>query len=270
MLVSKLKPQSDILAAHEATGHAHFGENYIQELVDKAEQVRFLLSVTCESLGRADQRTATSIDPMAFHWSAAEQQVQAAGRQAQSHVLLTMLIRVIAIPNLFALETLDTIKKADLLEKALAPEDRKLNVFLQVNTSSEESKAGLSPIKVEASSTSVDSTGDLVQLAKHVLNDCPHLTLKGLMTIGSYEASHDQDAPNPDFENLKETRKHLAKILEREEDSLELSMGMSADYAAAIKAGSDNVRVGSKAFGQRPSKEEAKEQREKEKERKAE
>ena len=174
-----------------------------------------------------------------------------------------------AIPNLFALETLDTIKKADLLEKALAPEDRKLNVFLQVNTSSEESKAGLSPIKVEASSSSVDDTGELVQLAKHILNDCPHLVLKGLMTIGSYEASHDADAPNPDFENLKETRKHLAKILGREEESMELSMGMSADYAAAIKAGSDNVRVGSLAFGQRPSKEEAKEQREKEKEQKA-
>lgn len=170
-----------------------------------------------------------------------------------------------AIPNLATLETLDSIKKADLLEKALSDTTRKLNVFLQVNTSSEESKAGLSPIKVEASSSSVDSEGELVQLAKHVRDACPHLVLKGVMTIGSYEASHDPDAPNPDFENLVETRDHLAKVLGVEKEELELSMGMSADYEAAIRAGSNNVRVGSKAFGSRPSKEEAKEQREKEK-----
>lgn len=40
VLVSKLKPPSDILGMYEATGHTVFGENYIQELAEKAEQVR--------------------------------------------------------------------------------------------------------------------------------------------------------------------------------------------------------------------------------------
>jgi hypothetical protein len=36
--VSKLKPANDILALHQApTSHAHFGENYAQELKEKAE-----------------------------------------------------------------------------------------------------------------------------------------------------------------------------------------------------------------------------------------
>lgn len=36
--VSKYKPVADIQACYD-TGHRHFGENYVQELADKAEQV---------------------------------------------------------------------------------------------------------------------------------------------------------------------------------------------------------------------------------------
>lgn len=49
MAVSKLKPASDILALYEA-GVRHFGENYPQELVDKAKEVR---SLTCQT-GRGE------------------------------------------------------------------------------------------------------------------------------------------------------------------------------------------------------------------------
>jgi len=38
-------------------------------------------------------------------------------------------------------------------------------------------------------------------------------------------------------------------------ENIELSMGMSDDFEIAIRMGSTNVRVGSKIFGQRPSKE---------------
>lgn len=41
--VSKYKPSSDILACYEQ-GQRDFGENYVQELVDKAKQVRLCLS----------------------------------------------------------------------------------------------------------------------------------------------------------------------------------------------------------------------------------
>ena len=36
--VSKTKPNASIIEAYE-TGHCHFGENYVQELVDKYEQL---------------------------------------------------------------------------------------------------------------------------------------------------------------------------------------------------------------------------------------
>ena len=41
--VSKYKPVADIQACYDA-GHHHFGENYVQELVEKAEQVSYQLS----------------------------------------------------------------------------------------------------------------------------------------------------------------------------------------------------------------------------------
>lgn len=170
---------------------------------------------------------------------------------------------ITGIPNLKVLETLDSLKKADALEKTLAsqePKDRKLDVFLQVNTSAEDVKSGLPALDAPVDALAEGASSDSVPaLAKHVVDKCPHLRLAGLMTIGSWEASHEQgNQENPDFVKLTQTRDHLATFLNVPKESLKLSMGMSADFVQATKQGSDNVRVGSKAFGSRPSKEEAK------------
>ncbi len=62
-----------------------------------------------------------------------------------------------------------------------------------------------------------------------------------------------------DFQCLKDTRDWVAGELGLEEGQpLELSMGMSEDFEAAIRMGSDEVRVGSTIFGERPPKGEAK------------
>lgn len=127
-------------------------------------------------------------------------------------------------------------------------------MYIQVNTSGEDAKSGLPPL------TSSSSPSDpLPELALHVIRNCDRLHLLGLMTIGSWDHSHeDMSKPNPDFSCLTETRDQLARILKDEghesKDELELSMGMSADYAKAIKEGSSSVRVGTKIFGERPKK----------------
>ena len=73
---------------------------------------------------------------------------------------------------------------------------------------------------------------------------------------------------NPDFESLIRTRAVLLELLNREfprqettpwlwgneHGSLMLSMGMSSDFEAAIRAGSGIVRVGTGIFGARPKK----------------
>lgn len=226
-----MKPASDIQALYDA-GHRHFGENYIQEMVDKSEQLPD--DIKWHFIGNL-QSNKTKV---------------AAGVQ-----------------NLYVLETLSSIKTAGMLEKAVASHrpDNPLNVYLQVNTSSEDTKSGIEPIsdsELETLLSDPAAKSDLLDLAIFVITECPHLRLHGLMTIGSFTASHDPSKPNPDFLSLKSNRSNLVKLLkargiagapEKEED-LELSMGMSADFVAAVKEGSSGVRVGTRIFGERPKK----------------
>lgn len=128
------------------------------------------------------------------------------------------------------------------------PQDREslLNVLIQVNTSGEDSKSGLSP-----------QGDELVNLARFILESCPRLYLLGLMTIGSLSESLSADE-NRDFDLLKKTRDELQSTLKEqavdgwgEDGKLILSMGMSSDFEAALQAGSDIVRVGTGIFGER-------------------
>lgn len=157
---------------------------------------------------------------------------------------------IASIPNVYVLETLATRKLADKLQGALAKADssRKLRVYLQVNTSGEDAKSGLAPLSAESG---LDA--ELAALAVYVRDACSSLEVAGLMTIGSWEASH-AEGENPDFKTLRESRTHLARLLGVEESSLDLSMGMSADFAGAVREGSSSVRVGTKIFGARPKK----------------
>lgn len=157
---------------------------------------------------------------------------------------------------MFALETLGSLKSADLLEKSLAilepPRTTPLNVYLQVNTSGEDSKAGLLPLV----GSDADTGADLFTLAAHIVTACPHLRLTGLMTIGSIQASTATGEVNPDFASLNHSRARLTQLLSEKLQvqglQLDLSMGMSGDFAEAIHQGSGNVRVGSSIFGARP------------------
>ena len=157
------------------------------------------------------------------------------------------------IPNLWCVSSVDTLKKAQLLDKyrgdliKAEPETTKLNIHVQVNTSGEESKSGCTP-------------GDeVLSLCRSVINDCPNLHLLGLMTIGAIARSvaTTPENENDDFVLLKAQRDFVVKELGLE-NGLELSMGMSEDFEGAIAMGSGEVRVGSTIFGDRPSKSDAK------------
>lgn len=153
------------------------------------------------------------------------------------------------------MESVDTGKKADQLEKGRAAlvekekgcEGVPLRVFVQVNTSGEEEKSGVEP-------------GGAAELCRHVRERCPHLKLQGVMTIGAIARSKEakEGMENEDFVRLREVRDQVAQELGMQGGDLELSMGMSEDFESAIRCGSNEVRVGSTIFGQRPAKGEAK------------
>ncbi|GLB40720.1 hypothetical protein LshimejAT787_0805910 [Lyophyllum shimeji] len=226
--VSKFKPASDIAVCYEH-GQLDFGENYVQELIEKAEALP--KDIRWHFIGTLQSNKAKSLA---------------------------------SIPNLHTIQTLSSIKTAKALNKAL-PSDRAapLNILIQINTSGEEAKSGLPPL---ASSTDV-AASELFQLAKIMITECPKLRLQGLMTIGSLEQSltASETDQNADFDRLKETRDVLQNALRAElgdsdqmkwgqDGILVLSMGMSSDFEAALKAGSDIVRVGTGIFGERLKK----------------
>ena len=125
----------------------------------------------------------------------------------------------------------------------------KLRVLVQVNTSGEENKSGVEPNQ------------EVMELCKHIRDSCPHLHLAGVMTIGAIarsQAASTAEGVNEDFVSLRETRDRVAEELGINQEELELSMGMSSDFEAAIAQGSDEVRVGTTIFGDRPAKKDAK------------
>ncbi|KAJ1922040.1 hypothetical protein H4219_000387 [Mycoemilia scoparia] len=111
--VSKYKPASDIGTLYKS-GQLHFGENYVQELVSKAEVL-----------------------PKEIKWHFI------GGLQTNKCKALA------AIPNLWAVETIGSEKHALKMNQACEAAGRKepLNVFVQVNTSNEENKSGESSEK---------------------------------------------------------------------------------------------------------------------------
>lgn len=158
------------------------------------------------------------------------------------------------VPNLWCVSSVDSAKKADALDRGRAAlaehgdgDVEPLRVQVQVNTSGEEGKSGVEP-------------GEAAALCRHVRDECPRLRLAGLMTIGAIARSRATTAEteNEDFETLRRVRDEVAKELGMDGGELELGMGMSGDFEGAIRQGSDEVRVGTTIFGERPARGDAK------------
>lgn len=123
---------------------------------------------------------------------------------------------------------LDSLRVAEALQRRLDGVDRTLDVFIQVNTSGEEQKGGIQPGELEAFLSG--------------LEEFDRLRVRGLMTMAA--ASQDPGVVRPAFASLRELR-------DANLPGMELSMGMSGDYAWAVEEGATSVRVGSAIFGAR-------------------
>jgi PLP dependent protein len=123
-----------------------------------------------------------------------------------------------------AIHSLDRASLAEALAKEIARQGRAPLLFVEINTGGEPQKAGVLPEQADA-----------------FLKDCRDkygLKVSGLMCLPPAD-----EPPAPHFALT-------AKIARRNEMNL-LSMGMSADFEAAIALGSTHVRVGTAIFGER-------------------
>ncbi|MDQ6876949.1 MAG: YggS family pyridoxal phosphate-dependent enzyme [Candidatus Dormibacteraeota bacterium] len=127
----------------------------------------------------------------------------------------------------FALiHSVDSVRLAGELAR-VEPEQA---ILLEVNVAREAQKHGVEPDKA------LDAAKAVSEL----------LTLRGLMAMGPSEGD-----PTPAFKELRRIRDEAQERLGM---SLPvLSIGMSADFEAAVKAGSTMVRLGQVLFGTRPS-----------------
>ncbi|WP_134500828.1 YggS family pyridoxal phosphate-dependent enzyme [Microvirga pakistanensis] len=125
------------------------------------------------------------------------------------------------------IHTLDRPSLAEALAKEIAQQGRTPRLLVQVNTGEEPQKGGVIPAEVDA-----------------FLEACRArygLAIEGLMCIPPAE-----DPPSPHFA--------LLNTIAKRHGLTTLSMGMSADFDAAIQLGATHVRVGSAIFGARPAK----------------
>uniref|UniRef100_A0A0G4IB72 Pyridoxal phosphate homeostasis protein n=1 Tax=Chromera velia CCMP2878 TaxID=1169474 RepID=A0A0G4IB72_9ALVE len=201
LAVSKTKPAEMVKEVYEA-GQRHFGENYVQEILEKAPQL-----------------------PSDIQW------------HMIGHLQSNKCKSLLEIPNLYVIESVDSQKLADKIQNAASSMDRTVRVMLEVKTSDEDTKSGLS----------LETAPDL---AAHILKSCPNLIFCGLMTI----AHPDPEKAEANFRDLSALRDRLSDELglpKEGEGSLELSMGMSGDLEQAIAAGSSQVRIGTAIFGAR-------------------
>jgi pyridoxal phosphate enzyme (YggS family) len=195
LAVSKKQPLSKILEARDA-GQRDFGENFVQEGLEKIEQTRD--------------------SDLVWHFI--------------GH-LQTNKTRVVA-ENFDWVHTVDNPKTARRLSEQRPDSLEPLNICLQINIDSETGKSGI-------------AVDELPALAA-ACTELPNLSLRGLMCLPAMrEDFSEQRLP---FRKLRA----LAEDLRANGiDTDTLSMGMSADYRAAILEGATIVRIGTAVFGER-------------------
>lgn len=203
--VSKRVPLERVLEAI-GMGQYIFGENYIQESLQKIPAIR-----------KAKPR-----DALLFHFIGSLQ-----SNKAQKAAELFDVI-----------ETIDSIKLANSLEKHLQQLQKKISAYVQVNIGREKQKSGILPENCEKF---------LAELPQY-----EYLKIVGLMTIPPYFP--DPAKVRPFFRQLRDlSEKLVSRGLLGQYGKVELSMGMSEDFEVAIEEGATVLRIGTALFGSRRS-----------------
>jgi pyridoxal phosphate enzyme (YggS family) len=141
------------------------------------------------------------------------------------------------IPGNFEwLHSLDSVALSRRLSRAAVVKGVSVKSLVEVNITRDPAKHGLDP----------DSVFPLIELL--LQESLPGISLRGMMCIGPHPASETEIRSA--FASLRKLRDECRTRFGLP-DFTELSMGMSSDYAEAIKEGSTMVRIGTAIFGER-------------------
>ena len=191
---SKSQSIANIQEAYDA-GLKNFGENYLQEAENKIKSLEG--DFIWHFIGSIQSRKAKKIAEI-FDW----------------------------------VHTVENTKVAKKLNIARPHSKGPLNICIQVNIDSEESKSGLH----------LDDLEGFIEESRNLEN----INVRGLMVIPKPRESIEEQKKV--FRKVKET---YLNLIEKGNDLETLSMGMSSDYGSAIQEGATMVRIGTGIFGPR-------------------
>ena len=199
--VSKFHTVEELTEAYEA-GQRLFGENRAQELVAKAPQL-----------------------PSDIRW-------HFIGHLQKNKVRAIM-------PHVSVIESVDSVKLLQLIEKEAARINRTVDVLLQLHVAQEETKSGFSVDEV-------NEAGEAGLLTENL----PHVHVCGVMAMASLTDDMEQVAR--EFDLVRRTFITLKDgCFDESPDFNHLSIGMSDDWQIAVKYGATLVRIGTAIFGPR-------------------
>ena len=133
------------------------------------------------------------------------------------------------------IQSLDSMKLAEEIDNQSKKHGKVMDVLLEINIGNEESKSGVSEYEIY----------NLMEQASSLSN----IKIRGLMSIPPILT--DESVQIKYFEKLY---KIFIDIRDKKLDNISmdfLSMGMSSDYALAIKCGANMVRIGTSLYGKR-------------------
>ena len=193
IVVSKQQPLSDLQSIYQKGGR-HFGESRMQDALEKIPQMP---------------------DDVIWHYIGSLQNKKV-GK---------------AIQTLDFIHSVDSLQLAQKISKT-AQDVKKISILLQVNTSGEETKHGL--------------TNNDWEKYLEELNDLPNLSIEGLMTMAPL--TNDQTIIRSCFRTLYQLREKWKNSMRDPFSFRHLSMGMSNDYLIAIEEGATMLRIGRALF----------------------
>lgn len=188
--VTKTKSEEDILKVYNL-GIKDFGENYVQELIIKMDNL-----------------------PKDIKW------------HMIGH-LQTNKVKDIIKRNIYLIESVDSIKLVNTINKEAIKNNKIINILIEVNISNEKNKTGCN----------IKDLDNLINESKKLSN----INLKGLMTVGTN--TNNKEIIRKEFKKMNELKNKYNLEL--------LSMGMSNNYKIALEENTDIIRIGTMIFGAR-------------------
>jgi hypothetical protein len=196
--VSKTFPAEALREAVRA-GVTDIGENYVQELLAKREQLA----------------------PEQIRWHFVGHLQSNKVRHIASWITL--------------IHAVDNLGVAQEIDRRAARAGRVIDFLVEVNTTGEETKFGVSP----------DATVSFLRS----LDSLTHIRVAGLMTIGPFLP--DPEGSRPMFRMLQQLRDEARALHQANVTMRHLSMGMTGDFEVAVEEGATLIRIGTAIFGSR-------------------